>query len=187
MARIYQYQPDHAAHVRMLCQRLFADLKALHQYGTDELELLESAALLHDLGTIINYNDHHKHSQMLIISSGLAGYTSRETTIISLLARYHRKGTPSWEGFESLMQEGDDTLLVRLAAILRMAEYLERGRSGIVSDVEADWDDETVTITLLSDRTPAVELWDAERNAAPLFETAFGRTVHLQLGHSTQG
>jgi len=33
MARIYQYQPDHAAHVRMLCQRLFADLKTLHQYG----------------------------------------------------------------------------------------------------------------------------------------------------------
>src|SRR5262249_44861048 len=124
MARIYQYQPEHAQHVRMLCQRLFAELETLHSYGPAELELLEAAAMLHDLGTLINYNDHHKHSQMLIISSGLAGYSARETAIISLLARYHRKGTPSWEGFETLMQEGDDRLLLCLSAMLRMAEYL---------------------------------------------------------------
>jgi len=59
MARIYQYQKHHANHVRYLAGRLFEQLAPLHGYGPTEHELLDAAALLHDLGTIISYNDHH--------------------------------------------------------------------------------------------------------------------------------
>jgi exopolyphosphatase/guanosine-5'-triphosphate,3'-diphosphate pyrophosphatase len=144
-----------------------------------ERELLDAAALLHDLGTMISYNDHHKHSQTLIINSGLPGYTPRETALIALLARYHRKGKPSVSGYERLLLENDEKRLWRLAAILRLAEFLERGRNAAVDDVAVVWNDEELRLTLIADAYPAVELWEAERHAVALMEMAYERKVVL--------
>jgi len=180
LARAYAFHQQHAVHVRHLASRLFEQLAPLHGYGLAELELLQAASLLHDLGTAINYEDHHKHSQMLIVNNGLPGYTPRETALISLLARYHRKGNPAVDAFASILDDGDDVRLIRLAALLRLAEFLERGRDGAVRDVTVSWDNCTLLVTLAADTYPAVELWDAERNAAPLVERAFDRTVRIE-------
>jgi exopolyphosphatase/guanosine-5'-triphosphate,3'-diphosphate pyrophosphatase len=77
--------------------------------------------------------------------------------------------------------DADDSRLIRqLAAILRLAEYLERGRNANVDDVIASWDEEILRLTLIADEYPAVELWEAERNALSLMESAFGRRVVLE-------
>ena len=150
-ARVYQYSKAHANQVRFLAGRLFSQLIPLHGFGREERELLEAAALLHDLGTLISYDDHHKHSQALIINSGLPGFQPRETALIGLLSRYHRKGRPRIDGFESLLRDGDEELLMQLSAILRLAEFLERGRNANVDDISAHWDDETLYLTLFAD------------------------------------
>lgn len=180
MARMYRYQKNHANHVRYLAGRLFDQLAPLHGYGAAERELLEAAALLHDLGSIISYYDHHKHSQTLIINSGLPGFTPRETAVIALLTRYHRKGRPALNGFERILKEGDKLLVTRLAALLRLAEFLERGRNAIVDDIAATWSDEILRLTLITEEYPAVEIWDAERNAVELVAFAFKRRVILE-------
>ncbi len=180
MARVYHYHKNHANHVRYLANRMFNQLLPLHKYGDEARELLEAAAVLHDLGAIISYDDHHKHSQTLIINSGLPGFTPREIALIALLTRYHRKGKPRVNRYEMLLQNGDKILLVQLSAILRLAEFLERGRNANVDDVTAVWDDDTLRLTLIADEYPAVELWEAERNAASLMETAFQRRVILE-------
>lgn len=180
MARIYQYQKSHANHVRYLSSRLFNQLAPLHNYGHAERELLDAASLLHDLGTIISYYDHHKHSRTLIINSGLAGFTPREVALIAQLVRYHRKGTPKRKRFKQLLSKKDGQILLRLTAILRLAEFLERGRNATVDDITAAWDDKHLRLTLIADEFPAVELWEAERNAAKLVERAFGKKVLLE-------
>ena len=180
MARVYNYQKAHANHVRYLATRLFNQLIPLHGYGMAERELLDAAAILHDLGTLISYDDHHKHSQTLIVNSGLAGFSPREVALVALLTRYHRKGKPTLSPFETLLSPDDQTILVQLAAILRLAEFLERGRNALVDDVTAVWDDDTLRLTLITDEYPAVELWEAERNAASLMETAFERQIILE-------
>lgn len=179
LARVYDYNKLHANQVRFLAQRLFDQLAPLHNYGAGERELLTAAALLHDIGTLISYNDHDQHSQMLIINQGLAGFTPRETALIALLTRYHRKGTPEAGKFAALLRPGDDLLLLRLAAILRLAEYLERGRNSNVDDVVVTWTTTTLALTLLADVYGAVELWQAQRNAVELMALAFGRQVTL--------
>lgn len=177
MARVYRYQKGHAFHVRFLAGRLFNQLTPLHDYGLRERELLDAAALLHDLGSVIAYEDHHKHSQMLITNSGLPGFTPRETAIIALLTRFHRKGKPTIKGYELILAEDDQRLVAQLAAVLRLAEYLERGRNANVDDVIVAWGDESLRLTLIADDYPAVELWEAERHALSLMEEAFGRQV----------
>ena len=175
IARNYDYQKQHANHVRYLAGRLFDQLAPLHGYGAGEREMLDAAALLHDLGTVIAYDGHHKHSQTLIHYNGLAGFSPREIALIGLLARYHRKGSPDISTYEALLDAEDLSILTRLAAILRLAENLERGRNGIVDDVIVNWGEDYLRLTLIADEYPAVELWETERNALPLVEQAFGR------------
>lgn len=180
MARVYQYNKPHATQVRFLAGRLFDQLAPLHGFGRAERQLLEAAALLHDLGTLISYDDHHLHSQTLIVNSGLPGFTPRETALIALLTRFHRRNKPRLDGFESLMIAGDERVLVQLAAILRLSEFLERGRNAIVDDIAAAWNEKTLYLTLFADEFPAVEIWEAERNAVDLMERAFERCVKLE-------
>ena len=179
LARNYRYQKLHSNHVRFLAGRLFEQLAPLHGYGLAERELLDAAALLHDLGRIISYGGHHRHSQTLIEHNGLPGFSPREIALVALLARYHRKGDPDIADHGLLLNDDDQVLLTRLSAILRLAESLERGRNVAVDDVIVTWGDDYLRLTLITDEYPAVELWQTERNSLPLVEAAFERPVLL--------
>ncbi len=116
---------------------------------------------------------------MLIASSRLPGFSPREVAMIALLTRYHRKGSPDGGAFESLLQKGDEEKLRHLAAILRISEYLERGRSGVVRDVQARFDKKQLTLTLIAENAE-VELWVTRRSGVELVESAFEREVVLE-------
>ena len=78
-----------------------------------------------------------------------------------------------------MLNDDDIALLTCLAALLRLAEFLERGRNAAVDDIITTWGDDYLRLTLIADEHPAVELWDTERNALPVVEAAFGRRVTL--------
>jgi exopolyphosphatase/guanosine-5'-triphosphate,3'-diphosphate pyrophosphatase len=179
LARNYQYQERHANHVRFLAGRLFDQLLPLHDYGLSEREVLDAAALLHDGGRIIGYTGHHRHSQTLVEYNGLPGFSPREIALVASLVRYHRKGDPDNTGYGELLDDDDEDRILHLFAILRLAECLERGRSAAVDDIIVTWADTVLRLTLISDEYPAVEVWQAERNALPLLEEAFDRRVVL--------
>jgi exopolyphosphatase/guanosine-5'-triphosphate,3'-diphosphate pyrophosphatase len=179
LARNYFYEEQHANHVSILAGRLFEQLTPLHGYGKKEREILYAAALLHDLGRIIGYSSHHKHTQTLLEYNGLPGYTPRETALIALLSRYHRKGKPEISDYKLLLKKKDLITLTRLAAMLRLAECLERGRNANVTDTISTWDEEQLRITLIANQYPTVELWQANRNASPLMKEAFQKEVKI--------
>jgi exopolyphosphatase/guanosine-5'-triphosphate,3'-diphosphate pyrophosphatase len=180
LARNYSYEEDHAHHVRFLASQLFDQLGNLHGYGSLEKELLVAAAILHDVGRIIGYSSHHKHTQTLLEYNGLPGYSPRETALIALLCRYHRKGQPDISDYSLLLNKKDLEILQRLSAILRLAECLERGRNGNITDLRTTWDKDQLQLTLIANRYPAVELWQAGRNAVPLMEDTFHKKVLLK-------
>jgi exopolyphosphatase/guanosine-5'-triphosphate,3'-diphosphate pyrophosphatase len=177
LARNYGYDQSHSEQVRHLAGRLFDQTMPLHGYGPEERVLLDAAALLHDLGMVIGYTSHHKHSQTLIEHSGLPGYTPRESALIALLTRYHRKGKPDTSEYRDLLNRGDTKRLTCLAALLRTAEYLERERNSIVADVKVTWDKKHLRISLVAEAHPSVEIWQAEQHAVPLLESVFNLTV----------
>lgn len=180
VARVYNYNQPHCEHVAFLAERMFSYLAPLHGLGPADLELLEAAAQLHDLGMIINHRDHDKNSQVIITGNGLPGYNPRETALIGLMARYHRKGAPELGDYGPLMDKGDGERLVKLTSLLRIAEYLDRGRSAIVENIRVDWDARTITLRLYGHTAPEAEVWDTQRNAVALMERAFGRQVLVE-------
>ena len=178
LASAYDADFHHIDHVARLALQLWDGLAegGVHAGDPHERDLLWAAAMLHDIGTVVDYDDHHKHSRYLILNAGLPGFNPRETALIGQMARYHRKGTPSIGDFASLAEDGDDELLARCAAVLRLAEQLERPR------------DQTVTGTKVAVRNGAVELclehtedvtvarWAAERER-DVFKRALGREL----------
>src|SRR5918997_479356 len=86
-------------HVNRVAELSLEMFDGLAEVGLNELdahdrELLWAACVLHDIGTAIDYDDHHRHSQYLIMNAGLPGFTPRELVMVGLIARYHRKGDP---------------------------------------------------------------------------------------------
>ena len=169
----------HATHISTLTHQLLEALPEAGLTEPSEPELVETAALLHDVGMAVDYDDHHKHSSYLILGSGLPGFTPREVALVALMTRYHRKGTPTLGPFAPLCREGDEELLLRGAALLRIAEQLERNRDQVVRAVRlrrgGDDGDGTGGVELELDAVgdDTVARWAAEREGE-LFERAFG-------------
>jgi exopolyphosphatase/guanosine-5'-triphosphate,3'-diphosphate pyrophosphatase len=135
--------------------------------------------MLHDIGTAVDYDDHHKHSRYLILSAGLPGFSPRETGLIGQLARYHRKGSPGLGEFSALARDGDEALVERCAAVLRLAEQLERPRDKSVEGLSVEVENGCVALRLRHSEDVTVARWAAERER-DLFEKAIGRELVIR-------
>jgi len=177
LARVYNYEALHTAKVRELSLSLYDQLRSLHGYGEWERELLGYAATLHDIGVAIGYYDHHKHGAYLVMNSALQGFSHREVIMLALLVRAHRKGNVAADMYRDILHPSDSERLARLAALLRLAEYLERSKSQVVQSLQVEMGDPIRVVTRsIGDAT--VEIWDANRRAG-LFQKAFGKAIEI--------
>jgi exopolyphosphatase/guanosine-5'-triphosphate,3'-diphosphate pyrophosphatase len=181
LAERCSYTPPHASQVARLALSLFDGTAEIHGLGSLEREWLEFGALLHDIGHHISYEGHHQHSYYLIKHGDLRGFDPEETEIIALVARYHRRGTPkkSHEGFQLLPKKRREIVRL-LAAIVRLAEGLDRSHTQIVSDLGIDLDDARLAIALKVRGDAELELWAANRHAAPLADL-FKKPIEFSL------
>jgi len=177
-----QYESDmtHIEHVARLSLQMHESLveSAVFKPVAGEAELLWAAAMLHDVGVTISYDDHHKHSRYLIMSADLLGFDPRERALIAQIARYHRKGAAKLGEWAPLAKPGDEALLERCALILRLAEHLERGRDQSVSEARLRTNGDGVALHLLADGDLTLPRWSVERY---FDDEAFTRVFHRPL------
>jgi exopolyphosphatase / guanosine-5'-triphosphate,3'-diphosphate pyrophosphatase len=181
LARQHGVDLVHAEHIAGLAGQLLEALPGAGLPEPGEPELVEAAALLHDVGMAVDYDDHHKHSSYLILGGGLPGFTPREVALIALMARYHRKGTPQLGPLAPLCRDGDEQLVLRGAALLRIAEQLERNRDQVVRAARLRRRDDgsgDVELELDAVGDDTVARWGAERQGE-LFERAFGAPLRV--------
>jgi len=170
----------HARHVAHLATRIFDQTTRLHALPRDSRELLEHAALLHEVGMHVSDRGYHKHSYYLIRHGALRGFSDEELAVIANVARYHRKGEPD-DGHENLAeltaaQRGD---VEKLAAILRIAEALDRSHRQSVRDVAVRVD-ANVKFLVRTRSNAAVEIAAAEKRAR-YFGTLFERKIRFEV------
>jgi exopolyphosphatase/guanosine-5'-triphosphate,3'-diphosphate pyrophosphatase len=181
LAHRFRTDDAHVDHVARLSLQMFDGLAAagLHALGAQERELLWAACMLHDIGVTIDYDDHHRHSQYLILNSGLPGFSPWELELIAAIARWHRKGEPDAAALGSLERKGDASRLRTLCGIIRLAEQFERSRDRAVARVDLVHDNGAVTLRARTNGTdPSVAIWAAQRNAGLLAE-AIGEEVEV--------
>jgi exopolyphosphatase/guanosine-5'-triphosphate,3'-diphosphate pyrophosphatase len=177
-----QYESDlpHVEHVAELSLQMFDSLAAagLFTPQAGERELLWAAAMLHDVGMTISYDDHHKHSAYLIVSAELPGFDPRQRALIAQITRYHRKGAPKLGELAALARPGDEELLDRCSVILRLAEHLERGRDQSVREARLRANGHGVDLHLEAAGDLTLPRWSVERYGdGEAFQRVFGRRL----------
>ena len=182
LVRLYGFEGSHTSHVAHLSLSLFDQLEPIHGFGAAEREHLWAGAMLHDIGTIIDYYDHHKHSAYIILNAGLPGFTHREVIIIAYLCLNHRSGKPDFSSYHALLRKRDLDMVYRLSSLLRLAEYLDRSRTQNVANLHISTGGKKATLTLMpnQEHEAAVEMWEAKQNAK-LFEKSFGMDLKIEM------
>jgi exopolyphosphatase/guanosine-5'-triphosphate,3'-diphosphate pyrophosphatase len=163
----------HALQVARLSLDIFRPLARPFKLGEREQRILEAAAILHDVGYFINYSSHHKHSYHLIRHADLFGFTPRERELIANVARYHRKSLPKKKHEQYMRLSADDRRTVsRLGGILRLADGLDRSRTGMVELLEPVFSPSRLLLRLQGSGDLSVEIFGASAKS-DLFREAF--------------
>jgi exopolyphosphatase/guanosine-5'-triphosphate,3'-diphosphate pyrophosphatase len=176
----YRYDATHARHVADLAVSLFDALRGEHKLSDRDRLLLEVAAILHDVGTYVGGSSHHKHSYYLILNSEIFGLRRAELQTVALVARYHRRSAPKRTHPEYMALPREGRMVVsKLAAILRVADALDRGHVQQVRNLRFEQDANELVIYV-----PGVPDLTLERRAlagkTDLFEEVYGLNVRLE-------
>jgi exopolyphosphatase / guanosine-5'-triphosphate,3'-diphosphate pyrophosphatase len=173
--------PDHGAQVARLAMAMFEGTQRIHGLGTLDRELLESAALLHDVGASVSRSKHHRHTQYLILHAALPGFDREEAKWIATIARFHTGRTPKLSHDELAgFEPRDRRRILQLVAMLRVADALDHSHRGRVVGLRVIDGTDGVTLDVAArDEDPGLELWAAERKAE-LWRRCFGSTLRFR-------
>lgn len=181
VGRRFGYEETHAHHVARLAEKIFDGLAPAEQLTRHQRTLLSAAALLHDVGYHIAHDCHHKHSLYLIRNSELTGFSEAERDVIANIARYHRGSLPKERHPEfGALNPTDRETVLKLGAILRVADALDRSHESHISDLRCARDEGIVRIQARSAVDCENELLEADRKRE-LFEQAFQCQIEFSI------
>ncbi|MBL8874322.1 MAG: Ppx/GppA family phosphatase [Phycisphaerae bacterium] len=172
LARVGDEDRAHSEHVAHLAVALLHDLadadrvREILSDRPDATELLESAALLHDLGVPIDYERHHKISRRIIELAHWPGTDPLLRAMIANIARYHRKSLPTERHAPYAALPARARQVVRvLAGVLRIADGLDRSHTQTTSGIR-----------VRIDRTAVEIAAEGVRAGSPNFRAAFKKS-----------
>jgi len=145
-------------------------------------ELLEFAALMHDIGYYISHSKHHKHALYIIRNADLRGFTGDEIEVMANVARYHRRSTPKSRHYHyEKLQPDLKEKIKKLAAILRIADGLDRSHYQNVQSMEIIKEEKSILFRLITESDAQLEIWGASRKNL-LFEEVTGAVLKIVQG-----
>ena len=180
LGRRFDFNEDHGRHVAELSRQLFVAMQDEHQLDGRYQLILYIAALLHDVGRIVNLMSHHKHSMYLIGNSKLFGLSQEDHLLASLVARYHRRASPkpTHEGYATLGWDAR-IAVAKMAAILRVADALDRSDGQRIREIDCEREEGRLVISVPGVNDLSLEQLALKQKDA-LFEEIFGLRVLLR-------
>ncbi len=179
LAQTCEYELNHSHQVTRLALRLFDELEPLHHLGNPERDLLQYAGILHDIGWVEGWKEHHKVSLRIILTTQLLPFTNKERLMVGSIARYHRKALPDLKHDHfAALAEPERHIVELLSGILRLADGLDHAHQNRVRDVNVHITARKVTVHCLTFFISSNEQAFAEEKA-DLLARVLGRKVLL--------
>jgi len=180
LAQTCEYEAQHTHQVTRLALRLFDELQPLHGYGITERLQLHYASILHDIGWVEGWKEHHKKGLEIILSTQMLPFDGKERLIIGSIARYHRKALPdeSHDHYAAL-NETERTIVKKLGGCLRLADGLDRSHKSLVHDLTCKINPERILMRI-STYGAALGEEAAALKKSDLLEMAFERKIVFQ-------
>lgn len=179
LGRRFSFGEAHGRQVTYLAERIFDQLLGLHRLQPEARTLLRIGALLHDIGQAIAVTSHHRHSFYIIRALPLLGFTKKQRLIIALIARYHRKSSPSMKHKAfAMLAPVERAMVAKLAGILGLADAMDRSHMAKVRDVVVVPKGQNVILRLVSDGSDELERWALQKKKK-LFERTFRKRLKV--------
>ena len=177
LAQRCRYEKEHSHQVTKLALRLFDELQTLHRLSPQHRLLLESASLLHDIGWIKGREGHHKTARDIILKSSQLPLNRDEKVTVALVARYHRRAVPkaTHKYFRDLSVQ-KQLAIKKLAALLRVADGLDRRHMSSVKDLSCVIKPGKVVIKIQSDHFAELDRRTAQKKS-DLFRKVFQKEL----------
>jgi exopolyphosphatase/guanosine-5'-triphosphate,3'-diphosphate pyrophosphatase len=176
-----RWPETHSRQVARLAVELFDSTVALHGLDSEDRELLELAALLHDIGEHVSRDGHARHSAYLIENGDLRGFSPVEIQLLSCLGRYHVRGRPreSFHAWETLERKDRDRVL-RMLSLLRIADGLDAAHDSVIGHVGVELSGTRVEIVVSARGDAELERWMLQRKVQ-LFQELFEVPISLEV------
>ena len=176
----YRGDVEHSRQVTDLALRLFDQLSDEHGMGERYRQLLEVAGILHDIGTFISARSHHKHGAYVVRNSEIFGMERDDIEIVANVVRYHRSAKPKMRHPEFAALNSRKRMAVqKLAAILRVADALDRGHGGRIHEFTIEQAEPRLFVHSHVTGDLSLERRSLKRKG-DLFEDVFGLSVVLR-------
>ena len=177
----YDCNNEHCHLVEKLSLQMFDQLRDVHKMPESARKLLSTAALLHDIGTYVDYYNHHQHGFYLTLNSRLYGISNREIVMCAYLVAMHRDEDfkRDYREFTGLIKKSDYELVKKLSVFIKIAEELDRTEIGVVQGIKLDIESTQVKMTLITTKTAEFEK-NVAMKSAKTFEKAFSKRLTIK-------
>lgn len=178
-SRYFGYEP----HIRALEQTavtLFDAMKKRHGLTKRERLLLQTAAILHDCGKYISLVNAPGCSYDIIMASEIIGLTHLEREIVASTVLYNTRQLEPYEQVADKMDAGSYITVAKLAAILRVANALDKSHKQKMQSLKASLTGGSLVITLEVAEDVWLERGMFETKAA-MFEEVFSTRAVIKV------
>ena len=175
IARRYSSGKDHLTGTCDLALDIFDSTKKIHGMGKRERLLLQISVLLHDCGKYISMTDVAEYSYQIIMATEIIGLSTEERQVIASVVRYNTKEFGCYEEInrETAMSREEYLLTAKLAAILRLANAMDRSHYQKVKALNVKLKDRTLYLIIDSVKDVSLEL-GLLKDKTEFFESVFG-------------
>jgi exopolyphosphatase/guanosine-5'-triphosphate,3'-diphosphate pyrophosphatase len=178
LLRKYRGDEKHAEYVRRMSLRIYDTLQSEIALDSRSRLLLEVAAILHDIGMFIRLDDHNLHGSYIIRNSEIFGLSKYENTIVAEIAKYHRgRLMPQDDEQFQMLPRSDRMRILKLTAILRIADALDRGHIQKMSDMTMKLEKDAFVLKTKERNTVLEKMALGEK--ADMFASVFGYKLIL--------
>ncbi len=176
---VEKYQADrlHSEQVGRLSRMLFDVVAPALELEENAYPILEAAAKLHDIGNFVAISDHDRHGAYLLQAAPPRGYSRRELSMIETVVASHTRGDPR---VNTDLDRRDAEICTQLAAILRVADALDRSHQQLVAKIEGGSRESGLDLTVTGFGDMSAEGY-AVRKKRRLLEAVLGTGVSLHL------
>ena len=173
----------HARHITHLALSMFDGWSELHGLRKNYRRLLETAALLHDIGITINFYSHARHSAYMIQNAKLFGLTHKEQIITAAIAGWHNGVSKNYfkdRFYKEMLNEANWKVINKLALLLALAESLDYTETTQIHVIEPGVNKKAATLRLYAQGIPSIEMHQIKEHL-PWFKKTFGVELKVQL------
>ncbi len=174
-----QVDEQHTQQVTKFALKIFDSTLDLHHLGNPERFVLLCSSLLHDIGWVDGWKNHHKATLRIILSAPLLRLSAKERLLVGTIARYHRGALPmrKHDHFAAI-EPADKEKVLMLAGMLRLADGLDASHQQRITQLMIEITKKKL-ILHCSTNTELVEELEQLADKACLFIETFKHKVEI--------